>query len=227
MKHSTQIGINQTNLASRAATAILEMVGNQLWGVKPRLMVHFVDQHGAGGALLWFLRHMPRYERILKNRGPLRTHLLSSAISTSNGCGYCTFGHAYAFQLHYLKNHNRLFPLDEADIIALHEQGLTAQISKLAEALEVAQIPDEIPPLRRLERLLKRRSIDSSVEGKVSEHENTTDTQDADIEHLIKMFADLNACGINAQVLPDEAHDPINKNAELRARYQSLRRSGS
>ena len=41
--------------------------------------------------------------------------------------------------------------------------------------------------------------------------------------HLMSMFSVLNTCGIKRQVVPDEAHDPINKDKPLRERYAAAR----
>jgi len=201
---------------AKVATTLLEGFANRLWGVKPGLMAHFVDQHGSAPALAWFVRHMPRYERILKRWGPLRTHLLSSAVSTLNGCAYCTFGHAHAFQLHYLQKYDRLFPLDENAMTALHDQGETQTIVSLSAALRKADLESEIPLLLRLQSL-------RSDPGARSLAARARD--DADLKHLIKMFAALNACGIKGQVEPDAAHDPINRDGELKQRYLWLRRN--
>ncbi len=201
---------------AKFATSVLEGFANHLWGVRPGLMAHFVDQKGSIAALAWFVRHMPRYERILKRWGPLRTHLLSTAVSALNGCAYCTFGHAHAFQLHYLKSHDRLFPLDEQTILELHGGGEEKVIALMSHALRRADMETEIPMLRRLQTLRndpRARSIDARRQD------------DADLRHLIKMFAALNACGIKGQVAPDAAHDPINRDGELKQRYQWLRRN--
>ncbi|MEL6880694.1 MAG: hypothetical protein AAGM27_03155 [Cyanobacteria bacterium J06554_3] len=87
------------NILQKVAIFLLETLGDQLWGFRPNLMAPFVVQKGAFPAVFWFLKNMPKYERILESWGPIRTHLLATEISTLNGCAYCTHGHAYAFQL--------------------------------------------------------------------------------------------------------------------------------
>ena len=95
---------------------LLEMIGKYLWGFKPNLMQHIVDQHGAIKSLSWFIQNMPAYEKTLKQWGAIRTHLLVSEISVLNGCPYCTYGHVYALQLHYFKATGRLLPVDEDEV---------------------------------------------------------------------------------------------------------------
>src|SRR5205823_10610419 len=98
------------------------------------LMPAIVEQRGAGAALVWFVKNMPRYESTLKACGPIRTHAVCTAISVSNGCAYCVRGHALALQLHVLRARERLLSLDDDQIVALHDSGA----SGIASALEAA-----------------------------------------------------------------------------------------
>ena len=91
----------ELTLTDRAGQVTLEQIGKKLWGFKPALMHDIVAQHGALRSVGWFARNMPRYERILAEWGPIRTHLVASVASALNGCPYCTYGHAYAMELHY------------------------------------------------------------------------------------------------------------------------------
>jgi hypothetical protein len=198
----------------RAAQGLLEGVGKRLWGFRPRLMVKIVSELGALGALLWFVRNMPRYERTLAAFGGLRTHLLCFYISLLRSCSYCTFGHALAFELLYLNQYGRLFPLDEQAIVALHRVDPAAMRAQLDVALTEAGIGEERAHLNRVKAALDAPA--SRAEG-----------NDARIRHLINMFAVLNSCAINGGVAPDEAHDPINKNTALKTRYFALRASAA
>ncbi len=54
----------------------------------------------------------PRYLTTLHVLGPVRTHLAALVVSLHNGCIYCAFGHGYALELLYLRDRDRLFPLD-------------------------------------------------------------------------------------------------------------------
>jgi hypothetical protein len=202
------------SVLDRSATRLLEALGRKLWGFTPRLMREIVGRLGGLGALGWFVANMPRYERTLKVLGPLRTHLLCLEISLRNGCPYCTYGHAYAFELHYLRERDRRFPLDEHEIVGLHrlEPALLAQ--RLAEALQAAALAGEIPLFHRLLAL---------ADGQAGEPEE----HDRRLRHLLRMFAVLNTCAIESNVAPDEAHDPINKDRALRERYAALRREAA
>ena len=195
------------------ATRLLEALGRSLWGFSPRLMKEIVGRRGPLGALGWFLANMPRYERTLKVLGPLRTHLLCVEISLLNGCPYCTYGHAYAFELHYLRERGRLFPLDEHEIVALNRLEPDLLFRHLEEALRDG-LADEIPLLHRLV------ALRGGEVGAPAEH-------DRRLRHLLRMFTVLNTCGIEGQVAPDEAHDPINKDRELKERYAALRRAAA
>ena len=192
------------------ATVALEAVGKRLWGFKPNLMRHIVEQRGAFYALIWFVTNMPKYEYILRVWGPIRTHLVSTTISTLNGCPYCTHGHAYAFQLHYLRQYGKLFALDEAAILQLHSLGEGEVLIQLEQALIEAGLAEEIPYLQRIIELRHDVALSNTRE-------------DGHLLHLMRMFAVLNECGINGQPEIDAAHDPINKDAALRKRYAALR----
>src|SRR5262245_32356633 len=141
----------------RSAVGLLEALGRQLWGFSPRLMPEIVGRLGPLGALGWFAANMPRYERTLHVLGPLRTHLLCLDISLLNGCPYCIYGHAYAFELHYLKERGRLFPLDEHEIVALHRLEPNLLSQRLDDALQAAALAEEIPLLDRLQALREGR----------------------------------------------------------------------
>jgi len=175
------------------------------------MMRHFVLEYGALNSVVWFVKHMPKYEKILKRWGPIRTHLVSTVLSTLQGCAYCTYGHAYALQLQYFQQTNKLFPLDESALIELHGLPETDVFKQIGVALSEADLADEIELLNKL----------SALREQVP-----TGQQSQDVEyllHLMSMFAVLNSCGIKRQVMPDEAHDPINKDKRLRERYAALR----
>jgi hypothetical protein len=193
------------------ATAILSGVAKRLWGFAPNLMPQIVEQNGPVSALYWFVRNMPRYEQTRKALGPIRTHILGTAISVLNGCRYCTYGHAYALELCYLSEHGTLFPLDEEQIIGLSklsEQDVTAQ---LQQALLAAGLPHEVEVLHRLLQLRSRTVA-------------PLDAHDRRLQHLIDMLTVLNVCGVRGKTPPDQAHDPINRNRLIKQDYAAARR---
>lgn len=192
------------------AVAVLEGIPKHLWGFPPRLMPVLVERLGPVRAVSWFLWNMPRYERTLKAFGGVRTHLLSVAISLINGCRYCTFGHAYALELIYLRDCGKLLPLDEHAITELRGVERDELRRRLAEVLQQADLDAEVPWIDRLIAL-------------ATDARKPADRDDARIVHLIRMFGVLNACGIAGDVIPDQAHDPLNKDDALKERYAKLR----
>lgn len=198
-------------MSQRIAVRILESIGSLLWGFKPNMMRYFVLEYGAFKSVAWFVKHMPKYEKILKKWGPVRTHLVATVLSTLKGCAYCTYGHAYALQLHYFKQTNKLFPLDESAMIELHALPESDVFKRMTEALTEANLHEEIEALDKI------RAVREQVPtGKQSQ-------EDEYMRHLVSMFSVLNFCGIKRQVVSDEAHDPINKNKQLRERYAVAR----
>ena len=196
----------------KVAIYLLETLGDQLWGFRPNLIAPFVEQKGAFPALFWFVRNLPKYERMLETWGPIRTHLLATEISALSGCPYSTNGHAYALQLHYLRATEQLFPLSEADILEMMSLPDIDILARFGQALEQADLSAAILDLRRMAELRNNAAL-------------ATTGKDRDILHLIKMFSTLNACGVHSNVKIDQAHDPINKNRAWRDRYAILRRA--
>jgi hypothetical protein len=201
---------------NRVALGVLQGVPRHKWGFSPRLMPVLVERLGPVRSVHWFLSNMPRYERTLKAFGPLRAHLLCTAISLRNGCRYCVYAHATALQLIYLRDRHRLFPLDEHAIAELAGLEPAELRRRLAEALRQAGLPDELPWVERL--------LDM-VEQPHGQPPDTTpaDADDARLAHLTAMFGVLNACGIAGDVEPDQVHDQLNKDAALKERYARLR----
>lgn len=194
------------------AVNLLEGIGRKPWGFPPLLMPFIVDQLGPMRAILWFLRNMPRYERTLKALGPLRTHLACVAVSLHNGCRYCTFGHAYAVELHYFQQHNRLFPVDAATIATWIGLPMADLRNRLRSTLEQAGLQVEV--------LWVDLAL-TMTDGR----QGPMDRNEGRIAHLVRMFAVLNAVGIAGKVPLDEAHDPLNKDIELKSRLAELRAS--
>lgn len=210
--------LKNMKLPQDLAVYILESIGLRLWGFKPNMMRYFVLEYGSVKSVWWFVKNMPRYERILKSWGPIRTHLISTALSTLRGCSYCTYGHAYALQLQYFKQTDQLFPLGEDAIINLHGLPEEDVLSRLAQALRDANLQNEIQSLNRLASLRKMSQAERANAAR-----NQRD--DSHLIHLMGMFAVLNSCGIKHQVMHDEAHDPINQDERLRFHYAARRAS--
>lgn len=194
----------------RFAIAVLEGIPEHLWGFPPRLMPVIVERLGPIRAVSWFLWNIARYERTMKAFGGLRTHLLSTTISLINGCRYCTFGHAYALELVYLRDRGKMLPLDEHAITELCDVERDEMRRVLAGALQQADLNAEVPWIDRLITL-------------ATDARKPADRDDVRIVHLIRMFGVLNACGIVGDVSPDQAHDPLNKDDALKERYARLR----
>jgi hypothetical protein len=188
----------------------LESLGKRLWGFPPRLMAHIVAELGPIGALTWFASNMPRYERTLRALGPIRTHLACTVISLYNGCRYCSFGHAYALELHYFKERGKLFPVDAREM----SEWLGLEPGELRDRL--------VNALQRAELHVEVLWVDRTL-ALVSATQRPMDRDEARIAHLVRMFRLLNSVGIAGDVEPDEAHDPINKDHALKARLAALR----
>jgi hypothetical protein len=193
------------------AVGILRRITTTLWGTPPLLLPEIVAHLGAFGALSWFAKMLPPYEKTLKDWGRVRTHLLCVEASLLNGCSYCIHAHAYAFQLHYFKEKQQLFPLDEHALVALGGGSDELVRTTLKRALAAAKMPEEDVLFDRLWRL----KFEAAPDGA-----NDTDRR---IRHILAMFEMLNFCGVDSQMPFDHAHDPINKDTELKERYAKAR----
>jgi hypothetical protein len=199
-------------LSKRIATWILLTIARNLWGLPVGLMPVLVDRLGAFGALRWMVGNLPRYEKMLKEMGPLRGHLVATFVSMLNGCYYCAYAHARSFELHFFRSRQALFPLDEhqmVDLIVLPDQEVQA---RLEAAFQRAQLPEGPPLFARLVQM-KYGSGEAEPAGADDRH----------LRHAIQMFEVLNFCGISTAVPLDGAHDPINKDQDLKARYAQAR----
>jgi alkylhydroperoxidase family enzyme len=197
----------------RVSTQILEVITARRWGFPANLMAPLVRELGPAKALIWFAVNLPRYERTLAVFGPVRTHLLATAISLVNGCDYCSFGHGYALELAYLREHNRLFPLSEQQLAELCGRPPALIRHRLQDAVRRAGLQS-----------------DSAWLDRAIELAGTTDPRPAGHDevrtaHLVRMLGVLNAAAIADRTRPDQAHDALNKDIALKSRYHSLRRA--
>lgn len=194
----------------RIAVSMLEFVGKTLWGFRPNLMKDIVEIQGAWKSIVWFVKKMPGYEKIFKEWGPERVHLLAVTISSISGCPYCTYGHALSFQLYFFNNRNTLFPIDEfemKDFNGMEEQQIVDTLNRLCDETNLLE---------------QKKDIKRFLELK-GNHEIAKDKYDYQIIHLIELFAVLNFCGIKGGTIPDQAHTPINKDRALFKRYRQAR----
>ncbi len=198
------------SILQNASKGVLEFIGQNLWGFKPNLMKDIVEQNGGPSSVLWFARNMPTYERILKAWGPIRTHLLASEISVLNGCPYCTFGHIYAAQLHFLEITGSVMSVDEDEVVSWHKLDEATKIANFRKLILENELDAE---MALFDRMLELRAGNGSNGSK----------RDRNIEHLLQMFAYLNACGIKGNTANDQSHDPINLDTALKEKYARIR----
>ncbi len=206
-----------SSLLAPGVTAMLEGLGYQMWGVTPRLMAPTVAQLGPLRALRWFAWNMPRYLRTLRAFGGLRTHLVGAAISLINGCPYCTYGEAYAFQLIHLRERGFLFPLDEHGMGQLCGKPPAVIRNRLVEALQHAGLHAEVP------------ALDRAIELTIAPDLRPTERDDIRLVHLVRMLGSMNSIGIanGVQQASGEALDSVNKDSALKQRYAGLRAAPS
>jgi hypothetical protein len=198
-------------LCRSAAEAVLTGVTRRRWGFSAHLMGPIVDQFGPLRALGWFAWNMSRYERTLASFGPVRTHLLVTAISLVNDSEYFSYGHGYALELVYLRDHDQLFPLDEQELEQLRGRPPALIRYRLLDAVRRAGLHSDAQWLNR------------TIELTTIPDPRPVDHDDLRIVHLVRTVSMLNATAIAARTTPDEAHDAVNKDSALKCRYHSLR----
>ncbi|OLT21947.1 hypothetical protein BJF78_33590 [Pseudonocardia sp. CNS-139] len=174
------------------------------------MVPHIVHRMGPARALLWFAANFPRYLVTLHVLGPTRFHLACVVISLHNNCTYCAFGHAYALELVHLRDRGRLFPLDARVISGWLDLTPRELEQRLHALLRDAGLPVEAMWADRT--LALARGIQHPV-----------DAVEARIAHLVRMIGTINRIAVENHVEPDEAQNPVNKNAALKARYAEMR----
>jgi hypothetical protein len=196
----------------RTAVRLLEAITHRYWGFAPKILPHLVEQLGPVQAARWMRRNTRRYKRIAHEFGALRTHLACAAISMLNGDRYCTHAHAYALELHHLRKHDRLFPVDTDTMTAWTGMPRNELRARLQDALVQADLP--------IEMIFVDRVLDLADGGR------PIDGEEVRLAQLVSIMATLNAVGIAGAPEIDEAHDPLNKDARLKTRLATMRGAG-
>jgi hypothetical protein len=196
-------------LLDRAAAWLLLTITRRMWGMTAVLMPTVVRSLGPFGAIRWMATNIPKYERAIEDLGPIRANFVFASASLLNGCSYCVYAHARAFELYYFEKHGKLFPLDDHQFISLIALGDDSVRSELVAALTEADLVEEIAIFARLYAL--------KLEGAEAT------PADAHLTHAIQMYDVLNYCAIESRAALDDAHDRVNKDGELKARYAEAR----
>src|SRR5262249_15299751 len=123
---------------------------------------------------------------------------------------YCLYAHARAFELHYFDKHGRLFPIDQHEFLSLIPVTDDTSRSRLESALQESGLDAEIEMFRRLYALKLEAATPQSA-------------RDHLLLEAIEMYDMLNFCANADQLELDDAHDEIQKNEELKARYAEAR----
>jgi hypothetical protein len=193
----------------RVAVRLLEAITRRYWGFTCTILQPLVEQLGPVRSVRWWLSNSRRYGRAEHEFGPMRLHLALTTISMFNGCQYCTHGHAYALELHHLRAHDKLFPIDTDTMTAWCGMPRTELRARLREALVEADLPVELIWVDRV--------LDLADGGK------PIDGQEMLLARLVSVIETLNAVGIAGQPELDEAHDPLNKDARLKTKLATMR----
>jgi hypothetical protein len=198
------------SLSERLVTRVIWAMCRALWGFSPRMIPHVVRSMGPRRAALWFAANFPRYLWSLHLLGPTRFHLACAVISLHNNCTYCAHGHAYALELVYLRERNRLFPLDAGTMAGWLDMEPRELQRRMHCVLQEAGL--------HVEALW----VDRTLALATGRHK-PMDTTEARIAHLVDMIGTINRIAVQNQVEPDEAQNPVNKDAEVKARHAALR----
>jgi hypothetical protein len=194
---------------NQAATWLLLKISSHKWGIGAVIMPVIVRQLGPFSAIRWMSKNIPKYEKAMEDMGPISSNLMFAIASLLNGCAYCTYAHGRAFELYYFEKYNKLFPLDDHQLINLIPLTDEKVRGELENALIEAGLPEEVEKFRRLY-AIKLEGLDATPD-------------DHHLVHAIGMYDFLNFCAIESQTTLDEAHDRVNKDSVLKARYAEAR----
>jgi AhpD family alkylhydroperoxidase len=198
------------SVLERLVTRAIWTMCRALWGFSPRMIPHVVHAMGPLRATVWFAANFPRYLVTLQVLGPTRFHLACLAISLHNNCTYCAFGHAYSLELVHLRDRGRLFPLDAATLAGWLDLEAHELQRRLRFVLQEAGL--------HVEALWVDRTL-----ALAGDRQPPVDATEARIVHLVRMLGTINRIAVANQVEPDEAQNPVNKNAAVKARHAELR----
>ncbi len=197
-------------IGKRLAVRGLEALCRMMWGFPPTIITLIVDHMGPLRALGWFAGHMPRYLASRVVLGPVRVHLACIIVSLRNGCAYCAHGHVYALELLYLRQHGRLFPLDAKALDQWYGLDDRTLRKRLRTVLATAGLHTEVVWVDRLVAL---------ADGALA----PVDAAEARLAHVMRMADIASRIATARNAVPDEAHDPVNKDVAVKARHAALR----
>jgi hypothetical protein len=197
-------------IGKRLAVRGLEALCRMMWGFPPTIITLIVDHMGPMRAIGWFGTHMPRFLTSRVVLGPVRVHLACIVVSLRNGCGYCAYGHVYALELLYLRQHGRLFPLDAKALDEWYGLDARALRNHLRTVLVTAGLHTEAIWVDRIVAL---------AEGS----QTPVDAAEVRLAHVIRMVDTASRIAAADNATPDEAHDPVNKDAAVKAQHAALR----
>ncbi len=198
----------------RLVVRALSAACRAMWGFAPSVLSALVDRMGWRAALVWFATNMPRYQLSLLMLGPLRFHLSAMIISMRNGCGYCAHGHGYALELIYLRDRDRLFPLDATTTPDWFDLDSRSFAARMRDVLQDAGM--------HAEALWADRTCEL-VDGLVLGTAAPADRDEQRVAHLARMIGTMNRIAVDAGVAPEQAQNPVNKDAEVKRRHEALR----
>lgn len=193
----------------RLVVAALQACCRRVWGFAPAVLPHMVEHFGPIRASSWFAVNMPRYLYSLRRFGGIRAHLACIVVSLYNGSHYCAHGHGYALELLYLRDHGRLFPLDVRTLRGWPDHDPRTLGRRLREVLQAAGMPGEAL------------WVDTTL-GLLA-GDLPVDEDEVLLAHLVTMVSEMNAVALAAGIAPDGAQNPVNKDAEVKARHAELR----
>jgi alkylhydroperoxidase family enzyme len=197
-------------IGKRLTVRGLEALCRVMWGFPPTIITLIVDHMGPMRAIGWFATHMPRFLASRVVLGPVRVHLACIVVSLRNGCSYCACGHVYALELLYLRQHGRLFPLDAKALDEWYSLDARALRNRLRTVLVTAGLHTEAIWVDRMVAL---------AEGS----QTPVDAAEVRLAHVIRMADTASRIAAADNATPDEAHDPVNKDAAVKARHAALR----
>lgn len=191
---------------------VVRLIGRSctaMWGFTPNVIPIMVERMGQLRAARWFAANFPRFLVTYFVLGPIRTHLAALTISLYNGCNYCANGRIRALELIYLRDHDRLFPLDARTVESWRDLGPREIGARLRAVLEEAGLHAEVM------------WVDTTL-ALVAGDARPVDATEVRIAHLCRMVGTMNGIAVESGIALDGPHDAINKDVALKERLAQL-----
>ena len=194
---------------SRALAYALRKTSRLVEGYEVAFLDEALRTFGLRGFLRWMGVSTRVWLELVQRYGERDAHLIAAFASLWNGCGYCTYGHLLAFNLHVFEEGHGLGGLDEEALPAL----MALRDAQVLEAVERELAAPHFARARAA--VLRQYALQSGVAGVEQE-------DDVLLRRAGALYAWVNECSITVEP-PAPPLGRIARKQPLRQHYEAAR----